>query len=240
MTRFVVISGIDGCGKTTVIDRLQQRLERRGIKTRYEWLRYNHRLARPVHAIARLVGLSRRHEVDGRTIWRHEFYRSRWFSSFYIALTWLDVLIGRWLVVRRAASHGIDIVLCDRWMPDILVDLAVDTRRRSLLDGKWRSRFSRILPAGTKQYLVVRRDGSIVSCRPDVTRDMSLSFRRRLYRRLERRPDLTVVTNDGTMDEAADAILSDLELEEDGLFVRHRRPEAESVRWRLDSPRSST
>ena len=92
MKQFIVISGIDGCGKTTIIEQIRQKLEQQGYKTQYEWMRYNHRLVKPVHGFCRIVGLSRKYEVDGQYIWRHEFYRNKLFSKFYIALTWLDVL----------------------------------------------------------------------------------------------------------------------------------------------------
>ncbi len=209
MPQFIIISGIDGCGKTTVIDRLRNRLEQEGFKTRYEWMRYNHRLVRPVHAFSRLVGLSRRYEVEGQCIWRHEFHRSRSFSSCYIVLTWLDAWLGRLLLVGRLLFKDVDVVVCDRWVQDVLVDLAVDTRRRSLLGGRWYKRFLRILPRGARQYLVVRDADAIVSARPDVRRDLSGSFRQRLYRRLTRNPDLVIIGNDGTVDAAVEAILQD-------------------------------
>jgi hypothetical protein len=209
MPQFIVISGIDGCGKTTVIDRLRGRLEQEGFKTRYEWMRYNHRLVRPVHALSRLVGLSRRYEVEGHSIWRHEFHRSHSFSSFYIFLTWLDVWLGRALLATRLLFKDIDVVVCDRWVQDVLVDLAVDTRRRSLLGGRWYGRFLHILPRGARQYLVVRDADAIISARPDVKRDLSGSFRQRLYRRLARNPDLVVIRNDGTVEAAVEAVLQD-------------------------------
>ena len=209
MTRFIVISGIDGCGKTTVINQLRDRLEREGLTTRYAWLRYSHRLVRPVHALAKLVGLSRCYEIDGRRVWRHEFHRSRLFSSFYIALIWLDAWLGRLILGAKLTLKKADVVVCDRWVPDILVDLAVDTRRRCLLRDQWRRRFARILPPGTRQYLVVRNAERIVSARPDVTQDLSRSFRRRLYQRLGRRADIVVVSNNGAVDRAVDTIFRD-------------------------------
>jgi hypothetical protein len=209
MPQFIVISGIDGCGKTTVIERLRRRLEQEGLTTRYEWMRYNHRLVRPIHALSRLVGLSRRYEVEGQSIWRHEFHRSRFFSSFYIFLTWLDAWLGRLLLATRLSLKQVDIVVCDRWVQDILVDLAVDTRRRSLLSGRWDRRFRRILPRGTRQYLIMRNVDAIVSARPDVRRDLSASFRQRLYRRLAKNPDLVVIRNDGMVDDTVEAIFED-------------------------------
>lgn len=209
MARFIVISGIDGCGKTTLIRGLRNRLEREGLTTRYEWLRYNHRLVRPVHGWSRLVGLSRRYRTGDQSIWRHEFYRSRLFCSFYILLTWLDVWLGRLILAARLSSRNVDIVVCDRWVQDILVDLAVDTRRRDLLAGTWHSRFKRILPPGARQYLIVRDSASVVSARPDVLQDASHSFRQKLYGRVEKSPDVVVVRNDGTVEAAVDAIFGD-------------------------------
>lgn len=217
MARFIVISGIDGCGKTTLINRLGDRLEEEGLTTRYEWLRYNHRLVRPVHGLTRLVGLSRRYRVDGTCVWRHEFHRSPLFSSFYVGLTWLDVWLGRLLLAARLMLRNVDIVACDRWVPDILVDLAVDTRRRSLLGGKWRARFMRILPAGTRQYLIVRDSNRVVALRPDVRRDMSYSLRHRLYGRLQQDPDIVVVRNNGTIDAAVDALVRDWKRATEGI-----------------------
>ncbi len=209
MTRFIVISGIDGCGKTTVIQGLRNRLEQEGLTTHYEWLRYNHRLVRPVHGLSRLVGLSRCYRTAGRSVWRHEFYRSRLFCSFYILLTWLDVWLGRLILAAKLHSESADVVVCDRWVQDILVDLAVDTRRRDLLAGVWHSRFARILPPGTRQYLIARDSDRVVYSRPDVLQDMSHSFRKRLYRRLEKSPEVVVVTNDGTVSAAVEAIWGD-------------------------------
>ncbi len=209
MTQFIVISGIDGCGKTTVINQLRRRLEREGFTTRYEWLRYNHRLVRPIHGLSRLLGLSRHRRTEDQYVWRHEFYRSRAFSSFYITLTWLDAWLGRLVLAARLLHQKADVVVCDRWVPDILVDLAVDTRRRGLLGGAWYSRFARIVPPESRQYLVVRDARRIVSARPDVVRDTSRSFRRRLYRRLGRRANVMVVRNNGTIEAAVEAIFHD-------------------------------
>jgi len=209
VTQFIVISGIDGCGKTTVISQLRNRLEREGLTTRYEWLRYNHRLVRPIHGLSRLIGLSRCYSIEGQCVWRHEFHRSRLFSSFYIMLTWLDAWLGRLLLAARLRLAKVDVVVCDRWVPDILVDLAVDTRRRCLLRGTWYSRFMRILPSRTREYLLVRHPDRIVSLRPDVRWDMSCTFRRRLYRRLGRNAGIVTVSNNGTVDAAVDTIFSD-------------------------------
>ncbi len=164
---------------------------------------------RPVHGLSRLVGLSRRRRIGDQYVWHHEFYRSRLFSSFYIALTWLDAWLGRLILAVRLLHQKADVVVCDRWVPDILIDLAVDTRRRGVLSGTWYSRFARIVPPDSRQYVVVRDARRIISSRPDVTRDTNLSFRRRLYRRLGRNANIVVVKNNGTVEATVEVIFHD-------------------------------
>lgn len=209
MKQFIVISGIDGCGKTTIIEQIRQKLEQHGYKTHYEWMRYNHRLVKPVHGLCRVAGLSRKYEVDGQHIWRHEFYRNRLFSKFYIALTWLDVLLGRFLLDARLLFKNADVVICDRWIQDVIIDLIVDTRLYQLLRKKWYRTFVRVLPAFTCQYLIVRDSEDILTDRPDVRRDRSFKLRQKLYKKLAKNPDITVIYNNKSIDTATDAILGD-------------------------------
>jgi hypothetical protein len=208
--QFVIISGIDGSGKTTVIEELRRRLEGRGLSTQYVWLRYNHILVKPVHALCRLIGLTRPYVEDGRKVWRHEFYRCRPFCSAYIGLTWLDSRLGRLKMKLRLAGKRPDVVVCDRWVWDILIDLAVDAHRPALLDGPWRGRFARILPRGHRQYLIVRAAAAVLDARPEMKHDPDLALRRELYQRLEAIPGIVPIDNNGPVAATVDAILRDL------------------------------
>lgn len=214
MTRpqFIVVSGIDGSGKTTIIEALKEEFEKRGQSTCYIWLRYNHIIIKPFHAVCRLVGLSRkRHDGSGNIVWRHEFYRCRSFCHLYIALTYLDSLLSQLKTYQRVNGTAFDIVLCDRWIYDILIDLAVDTRRPSLLCNRWMSRFEAIMPKDAKQYLIKRNKECILAIRPEYQGDREFAFRHRMYKRLERLPRVTTVHNDRTIQNAVDIILKDWE-----------------------------
>ena len=124
-------------------------------------------------------------------------------------MTWLDVWLGRLLLEIKLLLKNVDVVVCDRWIQDVIIDLIVDTKRYDLLRGKWYKRFVRVLPAFTRQYLIVRNTESIVTHRPDVTRDISFKLRRKLYKRMMKIPDIVVIYNENTVDSAANAILSD-------------------------------
>ena len=131
MPKCIIISGIDGSGKSTVIEHTKTDLESDGNQVGYIWLRMNHYLTKCMHALARVLGLSVKVHNEMGDVWQHRLYRSQLFCSLYILTTYLDSLISR-LKYNRIAKRN-DIVICDRWIPDILVDLATKTHRLDFL-----------------------------------------------------------------------------------------------------------
>lgn len=43
MTKYIIISGVDGSGKTTVIEGVRAQLEAEGKTVGYIWMRYHHK-----------------------------------------------------------------------------------------------------------------------------------------------------------------------------------------------------
>lgn len=211
LPKCIVVSGIDGSGKTTIINALGQRLEECGVKPHYVWLRYNHIIIKPVHAFCRLVGLSRRRDSAQGKVWRHEFYRSQMFCSLYIFLTWLDTFLGRLKVAWQLKKIDAGVVICDRWVNDILIDLAVDSRRAGLLEGCWNKRFQRILPEGTKSFLIVRDTAAVLGCRPECQDDPDFKFRQDMYKQMQKMlGSVIVLSNNGSIVQTVDNLLAHL------------------------------
>ena len=208
---YLVISGIDGAGKTTVIAVLRDRLEAAGLKTHYAWMRYSHYLVRPVHLLCRLLGLSRRHSTPRGPVWRHEFYRCRLFCRLYVVLTWLDTWIGRLMLAFAVRAARPEVVICDRWIDDILIDLIVDTRMRDLRSNHWRRRFLRVMPPGSRRYCIMRDTALVKAAREDFCQ--AFGFRMLLYRWLGRQSDVIMIDNNGTIDEAVAQVLRPLTIE---------------------------
>ncbi|MDD2336059.1 MAG: hypothetical protein PHD01_05750 [Geobacteraceae bacterium] len=211
LPKFIVVSGIDGSGKTTIINCLKQRLEENGVKPHYIWLRYNHLIIKPVHALCRLVGLSRRHDSSRGQVWRHEFYRSQLFCSLYIYLTWFDTWFGRLKLAWQLRNIDASVVICDRWVNDILIDLAVDSRRADFLESSWTERFHRIVPVGTKNFLIVRDNNAVLNCRPECQDDPDFEFRKNMYGQLQEIPsNIIVLFNDGSVEQTVDNLITHL------------------------------
>ncbi|WP_303116766.1 thymidylate kinase [Coprobacter fastidiosus] len=195
--RCVVISGIDGSGKTTVIDLLQCELKGQGWLTAYIWLRFNHYFTKIMHAIARMVGLSVKVHSEMGDTWQHRFYQSSIFCNLYIITTYIDTCISRVKYNRVAKGH--DIVICDRWITDIIVDLATKTHRANLIDGKWAKRFLKILPEDAVLFVIYRETQAIVDCRLENRVDPDFKFRLAVYKQLLEKSFIHPVDNRGTL-----------------------------------------
>ncbi len=196
---FVVFSGIDGCGKSSIIAGVRQNLRAEGVETSEQWLRFHHVLCKPLHAVARILGLSRKKVMTEGGAWRHEFYRSRWFSELYIVCTYVDTRLGRRKALRQAKCSGCPVVIFDRWIPDILIDLAVKTRREDFLAGKWAARFLKLLPERTLLLCISRPREALLACRTENREDPDFEFRSQMYMTLTGQKQITVIDNSGVL-----------------------------------------
>ena len=126
MAKCIIISGIDGSGKSSIIDATMKSLGNEGKSVGYIWLRFNHYLTKGMHAIARVLGLSVKVHNEMGDVWQHRLYKNQAFCSLYIFTTYIDSWVSRLKYNKMAHYH--DIVICDRWITDILVD-SVETAR---------------------------------------------------------------------------------------------------------------
>lgn len=205
IARCLIISGIDGSGKSTIIDAIKEALQKEGQSVGYVWLRFNHYLTKGMHALARPLGLSVKVNNEMGQVWQHQFYKSHFFCRIYLLATYLDTSISRWKFKR--AAKGKDIVICDRWIPDILVDLATKIHNPDFMEGPWPERFLRIIPCEAKIFVVLRNREDLLGCRLENRVDPDFDFRFEIYNKLCIKPYITVVDNNGSVEESVAQIL---------------------------------
>lgn len=207
MTRYIIISGVDGSGKTTIINGLKKRLEEQGHSVDYIWMRYNHYTVKAMNALARLLGLSVKvHKNALGDVWEHRLYKMRWFCKLYRLCSYFDNKLAR----RKVLKLKSDYVICDRWVNDILVDLGAECRIDDILDSKWYNRFHSLLPEGSVQFLVVRSKQAVLDCREENHVNPDFPYRFALYQKLALKPDVTVVDNSGTIDDSVEQVMEAL------------------------------
>jgi glycosyltransferase involved in cell wall biosynthesis/thymidylate kinase len=199
--RVLAICGVDGAGKTFLLDRLRARLAAEGIATRHVWSRFRNYFSKPLLAAARLTGHNRKERHPGFTIGYHEFRGTLWARPF-LALQAVDLALDTLVRFRGPGP-----ILADRGPLDTLVDLAVDTGLDELVFDRLGPRILALLPRPAAAIVLERSPALVAASRPDALADRNFARRRALYRRLADRFGLPIVENDGPIEATVEAVL---------------------------------
>lgn len=173
-------SGIDGSGKTSIIDGVSGVLESNGYRTKYVWLRYNHYITKILLIFCRLIGLTKYKTIDGVRVGHHDFYKSKIISYAFIWLTYIDTLIVSLLLVYLPRLFSNVTIICDRWILDILIDLEIDTKI-NLDDTFILKMFFALIPDNAKCFIIYRDYDLVHDAREEHKIDKNFKDRYELY-----------------------------------------------------------
>jgi hypothetical protein len=193
-THFVYITGADGTGKSTQACLLTQHLRDCGVRCRHLWLRFPFFFSLPLLAYARWRGYSWHEVCDGV---RHGYWDFRYSRWLYTLLPWVLLLdatlaaIGKVYVPLRLGKT----IVCERFVLDMLVDLAVAFGDRSLhlrLPGKL---YPRLVPRDAVICVLDLDAGTIRERRADLRGDRCLEDRLGMFRCLSESLSLPLLSS---------------------------------------------
>jgi dTMP kinase len=117
----ISISGLDGAGKSTQIEKLAHRLKVDGVKTRYIWARggYTPGFEKLKRALRFLF--NKKLPPPGNSNFRDKGLRSPIITKIWLSIAIFDLILLWGLYIRICSFFKI-IVICDRYIGDTLLD----------------------------------------------------------------------------------------------------------------------
>uniref|UniRef100_A0A7J3SKY8 Thymidylate kinase n=1 Tax=Fervidicoccus fontis TaxID=683846 RepID=A0A7J3SKY8_9CREN len=199
MRKVIAICGIDGSGKTTQIKLLEKYLRRRDLRVKRVWFRWGAFFSYPLLALCRILGYTKWKTVSRSNVRCAErnFYRNRALARLWPWLFTLDALIYSFLKIKVRRILGYTI-LCDRFIPDIIVDMMCETRDYQLPKRLIGRLLLSLIPKNSKLIVIDVAENIAYDRKHDVPSIDYLKERRKLYLTLAKTLRIPVV--DGERD----------------------------------------
>jgi hypothetical protein len=126
---YIIMSGMDGSGKTTKARSLQKYLVKKNVKAIYVWYRWRAYLSYVPLFIAKIAGLTTYKYIDNMRIAIRRYYMNKPLAYLWAIAQIIDYTISYLLVLLYIRSYGVRIIIFDRFLiPDKLIDLLYETR----------------------------------------------------------------------------------------------------------------
>jgi thymidylate kinase len=194
LSQIIYITGVDGTGKSTQAELLAERLKGSGVRCRQLWLRFPFFLSLPLLAYARWKGLSW-YEENGQV--RHGYwnFRESWLlRSFLPWMLLLDAALAAFGRIYIPLLMGITVV-CERFVLDILVDLAVAFRDQDIFQRFSSKLFLKLLPHNTTIFVLDLDVETIQERRTDLRLDRSLASKVAMFRQMTKDYSLSMLSS---------------------------------------------
>jgi dTMP kinase len=208
MRGVIAICGVDGSGKSTQVKLLEKYLSQKGFKVKRVWFRWVAFLSYPFLALCRFLGYTRWRTVARSNVKYAErrFYLNKALAKVWPWLFAIDTFINFIFRIKFRKILGY-VILCDRFIPDVLVDLMCETRDFRLPRRVVGRILLSLVPGDSKLVIVDVREKTAYTRKNDIPSLVYLKERRKLYLYLARVLNIPIVNGEMKIHEVNTAIL---------------------------------
>lgn len=205
---------MDGTGKTAHALQTISYLQKAGHKCKYVWFGTPYFFSLPFMVICRLLGYTRtRRAANGAVISEHQYYRNKLISKLWSWVQFFDVFVWVNVRVRLPLLFGFRVV-CDRFVPDTLVELMVDTQNMRLAETLVGRLMIKLIPKSSKLVLLDVKEKTAWRRKKDVPVFEYLTRRRRGYHIISNDLQIPMVNAESSFGVVQRALLARLVEEE--------------------------
>lgn len=208
--RLLVLSGLDGSGKSTQAELLAKRLHREGYDVATVWSRWEPALSAPLIRFAkrRLDPRADAATADYRhfTAAKRQTMQSRWKRILWQLMVWSEYAaqINLRLMPHIIKRRG---VICDRYIYDTLIDIAVNfSMKPGEIDSLCHHPLLALFPTPHQVIYIDIAPETGAARKADGTPPEYLADRREYYRSMARLLGAAIIDGGPTMEEVAEAI----------------------------------
>jgi thymidylate kinase len=205
--QIIVLSGLDGSGKSSHMYWIAAALAARNQPYRYVRLRWAALTSIPLLGLARVLGYSR-WEINPRSgtrVPRQRYDEFPLMRIFWPTLFRIDFTLAARRKVLSPLARG-EWVLCDRYAPDAIVDVAAMLHDPALVRGAFAARLLRLMPNAARALILEIDPLLAYERKRDVLSLDYLRARQSLYRELAERSEIPVVDGNRSFAEVQESV----------------------------------
>ncbi|MFZ5516795.1 MAG: thymidylate kinase [Candidatus Zhuqueibacterota bacterium] len=195
--RFIYFAGVDGTGKSTFVDMLIRDLDKKGVKGKRVWLRFNYFFTRFILLYCRLTGLTRRVDQGEKVISVHDFHKSKRIAKAVQYMHFIDTCIMYFIKVYIPLKFSKTVILCDRFVYDILADFMLESKDMELLDSGIARMFLKLIPRQAIIIFITLDKETILKRKPEVLiDDEDFDLKYDIFKYIESKFNFNIIFND--------------------------------------------
>jgi thymidylate kinase len=196
----ICLVGSDGTGKTAHAVRILDDLQSRGQKCRYVWFGQPYLLANPFMFICNRLGYTKNHRLsNGITCQEHQYYQNKALVLIWPWIQLFDLSLIVFFRVYLPVWQGI-IVVCDRFVPDTIVEVMTDIGDGNLISKTVGRLFAHLIPSFAVIIRLDVRAKTAFFRKTDVPDIRFLQIRRNNYDIISKRLCLSTLMAENSFD----------------------------------------
>lgn len=198
----IVLTGIDGSGKSTVVNYLCNALRRRGFNACVKWFRWRAFVSYTLYAYARISGftVTIRNSRSHNNVKIHLFYLNSILKRLYPWTMYFDMLLFYAMSKVKTFFERRQVILYDRFFLDSFVDMIYETRHSlDVSDSILQNLFLRIQNKADIVILLDVDPDTAYQRKLDIISKDEIEFKRLIYKKIVKRLKNIIVV-DGSQD----------------------------------------